>query len=231
MSQNRNEELIQAILDGDSLIDFEPLSNTEAYLKACINKTGTEGLPTPLSRTDVLLLALADVLAEGTPTARSDIAKLVDKTLTTIVETDLAGATEIGDYAFYNLKSLTSIEIPTSVTKICNRAFAYCSSLTSITIPANVLEIENNSFRYCDNLTSVTIEATSITIGSDAFNIGTSNNKYTITMLATTPPTIQVNSFNVSTLNKIIVPIGTSNAYKTATNWSNYANYIVEATA
>ena len=41
-------------------------------------------------------------------------------------------ATCIGSYAFYNCTSLTSIEIPTSVTKIKYRAFASCRALNNI---------------------------------------------------------------------------------------------------
>lgn len=49
-------------------------------------------------------------------------------------------------------------------------------------------------------------------------------------MLSTTPPTIQSDTFYANYLNKIIVPKGTGDAYKSATNWSAYADYIEEAT-
>ena len=42
------------------------------------------------------------------------------------------GVTSIGDYAFYNCRSLTSVTIGNSVTSIGSSAFTRCSSLTSV---------------------------------------------------------------------------------------------------
>lgn len=138
------EKLLKTLLNGDALpSDFIPRSRAEAYLKACINKSGTSGLPTEQSRLDTLLIDLVEVLTNGSGGIGKNFSSLVDKSITTITSADLSGATEIGDYAFYNLKDLVSIEIPSSVTKICNRAFGYCSSLASVVIPPNVTEIEN----------------------------------------------------------------------------------------
>ena len=225
---SRNEELIQALLNGKTLTDFAPCSRAESYLKACINKTGTEGLPTPQSRMDVLLLELASQLSNTTHT--NNIASIVDKSVTTITAEDLSGATQIGDYAFYGLNKLTSIEIPNTVISIGNRAFGYCSALTNIIIPENIAEIKSYAFRYCTALNDITIKSLTIAIGAEAFNIGSESNKLTIRMLATTPPSIEANSFNTTTLNQIIVPVGCAETYKAATNWSNFASYIVEAT-
>ena len=77
--------------------------------------------------------------------------------------------TSIGDYAFYNCDSLTSVTIPDSVTSIGDRAFYDCDSLTSITIPDSVTSIGQYAFEYCDSLTSVTIGNSVTSIGDYAF--------------------------------------------------------------
>ena len=56
------------------------------------------------------------------------------------------GVTNIGDFAFLECKSLTSVTIPNSVTSIGFGAFELCSGLTSITIPNSVTSIGNNAF-------------------------------------------------------------------------------------
>ena len=64
--------------------------------------------------------------------------------------------TSIGDLAFGDCRSLTSITIPNSVTSIGDEAFAFCSSLTSITIPNSVTSIGNYAFERCSSLDTVT---------------------------------------------------------------------------
>ena len=68
-------------------------------------------------------------------------------------------------------------------------------------------------------------------ISSIAFySCGTATESGTTYMiLATTTPTIQSNTFSDAKINKIIVPKGTLAAYKSAANWSAYADKIVEA--
>lgn len=60
---SRNEELLQALIN-DSTVDIKPQSRAEAYLKACCNCEGTDCLPVPISRNDVLLYELAEKISE-----------------------------------------------------------------------------------------------------------------------------------------------------------------------
>ena len=57
--------------------------------------------------------------------------------------------TNIGDYAFADCESLTSVRIPNSVTCIGDGAFTFCYGLTSVVIPNSVTCIGDDAFSYC----------------------------------------------------------------------------------
>ena len=77
--------------------------------------------------------------------------------------------TSIGNSAFWRCSGLTSVTIPNSVTSIDDSVFYWCSGLTSITIPNSVTSIGNHAFRGCSGLTSVTIPNSVTSIGNSAF--------------------------------------------------------------
>ena len=72
------------------------------------------------------------------------------------------------------------VVVPEGVTSIGNEAFYECSSLTSVTIPDGVMSIEDDAFRYCENLTSVTISDSVTSIGDRAFSSCSSLSSVTI---------------------------------------------------
>ena len=92
-------------------------------------------------------------------------------------------------------------------TRIPQYYFAYDNLLASIEIPQGVTSIGGSAFR----------------------SIGTNTTGSVITMLESTPPTLESNAFQSANISKIIVPQGSLTAYQTATNWSAYANLMEEA--
>lgn len=77
--------------------------------------------------------------------------------------------TSIGEAAFSECSSLTSLVIPNSVTSIRDFAFAGCNGLTSLSIPNSVTTIGIAVFDRCSNITSITIPNSVVSIGNNVF--------------------------------------------------------------
>ena len=76
----------------------------------------------------------------------------------------------IGNSTFEGCTSLTSVKIPSSVTRIYDSAFKGCSSLTSVNIPSSVTEIGWYAFKDCSSLTSVNIPSSVTGLGKETFS-------------------------------------------------------------
>ena len=88
--------------------------------------------------------------------------------LTSIIIPD--SVTSIGYSTFSECKSLTNINIPDSVTSIGDFAFSGCDSLTSINIPNGVTNIGHSTFSECKSLTNINIPDSVTSIGDFAFS-------------------------------------------------------------
>jgi hypothetical protein len=128
-----------------------------------------------------------------------------------------SSVTSIGNNAFQNCSSLTSITIGNSVTSIGNYAFQYCSVFTSITIPDGVTSIGYSAFYGCVSLTSITIpDGVTSSIGDYAFYYCYSLTSVTIGDSVTS---IDYGAFyGCSSLTSITIP-------DSVTNIGNYAFY------
>lgn len=76
---------------------------------------------------------------------------------------------KIGDEAFWSVKTMTSVTIPSTVTSIGKAAFNECTGLTKVVIPSKVTKIGSGAFWYCTNLKTVVIPKSVTSIGSNAF--------------------------------------------------------------
>ncbi|MBE7088010.1 MAG: hypothetical protein E7370_00595 [Clostridiales bacterium] len=129
---------------------------------------------------------------------------------------------------FSGWSSLESITIPATITSIGADAFLNCTSLQNVTfeVGSQLTSIGYNAFASCINLGSIKIPSSVTSIGSQAF-IGCSNLEKVIMSRQTTIPSLGTNAFNYTYSGlQIYVPNTLENSYKTATNWSSYANKI-----
>jgi hypothetical protein len=78
-----------------------------------------------------------------------------------------SGITKIADSTFRGCKKLASIVIPEGVKEIGSEAFGDCSALTSVTLPSTITTLAR-SFKNCSSLTTVTIPDSVSRIGDIA---------------------------------------------------------------
>ena len=128
----------------------------------------------------------------------------------------------IGEYTFYNCTSLTSVNIPSSVTEIRNSVFKGCTSLTSVNIPSSVTEIGNSVFYSCNSLTSIKIPSSVTVIDEYAF-YGCKGLKSIYIYAEKVPCLYSMNTFGGCDLKNctLYVPNGTYDAY----NWSPFREF------
>ena len=134
-----------------------------------------------------------------------------------------ASVTYIDQGAFSGCKNLINVifEHGSLLNKVGVQAFAFCDNLETITIPSSVSFIEDMAFEDCSNLKSITIFAVDPpALGHGAFS--------TFQVLSGSIYTGSVSGVYNKTpaLEAIYVPSESVSAYKSAENWSDYAEII-----
>ena len=77
--------------------------------------------------------------------------------------------TSIGDYAFWQQKSVTSVTLPSSLKKIGIAAFNECSGIKKIVIPEGTTSIGDAAFWFCTSLKTVLLPKSLKSVGENAF--------------------------------------------------------------
>ena len=80
------------------------------------------------------------------------------------------GVTAIGKRAFNDCATLNSVVIPEGVTTIGVEAFWGCDSLQNASLPSSLLSIEEMAFYDCDKLSAIALPAGLKTLGKSAFS-------------------------------------------------------------
>ena len=133
--------------------------------------------------------------------------------------------TFIDDGAFDDCLSLSSVHIGHGLTEISTGVFN-TTGLTEVFIPDNITSIGQASFKYIETLEKVTIGKNVSKILSVAF--GDCNKLKDVYCKALNPPICSSDTFqNINPGFMIYVPVESVDAYKSATNWSAYADYII----
>lgn len=158
--------------------------------------------------------------------------------------------TEVEQYAFYNCQSNNLTKLPSNLKTIGNYAFYQNSGIDPLRIteiPPLVTSIgtyafQSNSFesiKIHDACTSISAYAfrynglKTVEIGKGlknmfAYTFANNTQLTTFTIHATTPPTILGTTFqNSNKLAEIRVPASALETYKSASNWSAYADIMV----
>jgi len=77
--------------------------------------------------------------------------------------------TKIKDYAFYNLDSITQLNLHSNITTIGVESFSNCGGLTSLTIPEGVTTLSEGCFKSLTSLTTLTVPTTITQLGYRPF--------------------------------------------------------------
>ena len=85
------------------------------------------------------------------------------------INRDNVPITSIGDYAFYGMSQLKTINLPDDITSIGKLAFGFCMSLQNVSIKNNIDTVGESAFEGCLSLTSITLPAGVTTLGDRAF--------------------------------------------------------------
>ena len=140
------------------------------------------------------------------------------------------GIVSIDNYGFYDCTNLALTKLPSGLTRIGEKAFYHCTNLALTELPEGVTYIFSQTFCECTSITSLCIKGALTGIANYAFQ-SCSNFRELIMPNITQIPSLasQYALLFTSIYNGegyIYVPDDLVDSFKTATNWSVYADQI-----
>lgn len=179
-----------------------PYGGTATYTGSTPTKDGGEYVFSGWSPSNTNIQGNTDCYAQFIDMS-SMVVKYLKGTLTDYESDENTGAITVN--SFYNMTTLTSVKAP--VTSIETGAFSGCSNLTSVELSGtSAVTIAASAFNGLSKLDTLIIRSTSVSTLANT-------NALTGTKIA-------------SSLGAIYVPANLVSMYKSATNWSTYANQI-----
>ena len=137
--------------------------------------------------------------------------------------------TSIDSSVFYKCSNVALTKLPNNLTFIGQYAFYECSNLALTELPEGLTDINYSVFYKCLSLTEMTCKGIT-SIGSNAFYGCKNLSKIIFTNITVVPTLSNKNTFSntpiASGTGYVYVPDDLVGSFKTATNWSNYANQI-----
>ena len=220
----------QLISSGGQIIVGTSEGGNPELLKSICNKTVTELKASDLEGVTAIPSSLFAYCENLTKIELPNTIETIDyaafQGCNNLVEASLGNVRVIGGYVFHGCSKLSNLNLGNSLEEIGGESLFGCAltsltlpnslrkigyaslgsnNFTEITIPVNVTEMEYYPFQYCNNLVKVI-------------------------MLPTSPPTAGNDLFEFcDSFTTLVVPRGSLSAYQTATNWSRYADKMVEA--
>ena len=136
--------------------------------------------------------------------------------------------TSIQNYVFYNCYSLDNVSLPRNMSSVYPYTFYNCSSLKTVTIPRGCYAIAPNAFQKCYSMQKVIFQSLSGGINDNAFADCYTMRCYDFSASTVVPNLTSTNAFtNISAGCQMLIPSALYNTWKSKTNWSYYASYMV----
>lgn len=140
------------------------------------------------------------------------------------------GLTSIGDYCFSGCSELALNNLPKSLTSIGSSCFSNCKKITIKELHDTLQTISDGAFQGCISITEMTINHTAPKFYSNCFKNCTNLTKLVIPNITAAPYIANSNILQGTPIESgtgyIYVPDNLVDSFKSATNWSAYAEQI-----
>ena len=208
-------------------VNFEKVESVDSYAFA---NTSVSSVNLPLCTTlnDYAFSTCTELTSVNLPLCTS-IGKQAFNACVKLTNVDLPACEKVQDTAFFSCTGLTSINLPNATT-FGSSAFSSCSSLTSINLP-NATTFGSSAFQNCSAITRITLPKVTNLGGQSLCQLCSSLTAFVIENEEQVASLTSTNYAFASTPIKtgtgyIYVPDALVDSYKTATNWSTFANQI-----